>query len=103
LSGLELLAKHKIKEGIPLCVEVMGIGRWGLIKRVPQVLDIMESYGGAAKSELPKLKPYYDDLKAKPNPSDKHKERIERMEEVIKKIRSDKSKPKLRSLPKIAA
>lgn len=103
LSGLELLAKHKIKEGIPLCVEVMGIGRWGLIKRVPQVLDIMESYGGAAKSELPKLKPYYDELKAKPNPSDKHKERIEQMEEVIKKIRSDKSKPKLRSLPKIAA
>ena len=63
----------------------------------------MESYGAAAKSELPKLKPYYDQLKSKPNPSDKDKKKLKRFEEVIKKINSDKSKPKLRSLPKLAA
>ena len=103
LSGLELLAKHKIKEGVPLCVEVLGIGRWGLARRTPPVLDILESYGAAAKSELPKLKPYYDQLKSKPNPSDKDKKKLKRFEEVIKKINSDKSKPKLRSLPKLAA
>ena len=98
LSGLELLAKHKIEEGIPLCMEVMGVGRWGLGKRVPPCLDMLESYGSAAKSELPKLKPYYDQMKSKPNPSDKDRQRIKRIEEVIKKIKSDKTKQKLRSL-----
>ena len=102
LSGLELLAKHKIEEGIPLCMEVMGVGRWGLGKRVPPCLDMLESYGSAAKSELPKLKPYYDQMKSKPNPSDKDRQRIKRIEEVIKKIKSDKTKQKLRSL-KLAA
>ncbi len=99
LSGLELLAKHRIKEGIPLCVELIGMGRWGLSKRVPTCLKALEAYGGAAKSEIPNLKTYHEYLTTKDRQSDKDKEMIKRIDQLIKKIKADKSNPKLRSLP----
>ncbi|MEY3897145.1 MAG: hypothetical protein RLZZ214_2666, partial [Verrucomicrobiota bacterium] len=33
LSGLKLLAQHRIREGMPLCFEVMGLDRWGKATR----------------------------------------------------------------------
>ena len=103
LSGLELLAKHKIKEGIPLSIDLIEPDRWGWGKRVTPCLNALESYGGAAKSELPKLEPVYKKLTTKKNKTDKDKKWIQHIEQIMKKAKADKSKTKLRSLPKLAA
>ena len=100
LSGLQLLAKHRIKEGIPLCSELIGVGRWGLAKRIPKCLDALEVYAGAAKSEVAELEALYKELASKPKKSEKNLKLLERIERLIDTINSDKSKPALRSLPK---
>jgi hypothetical protein len=56
LSGLELLAKHRIREGMALCLDVMDIERWGKANRIEQCLKSLASYGGAAKPLLPRLR-----------------------------------------------
>ena len=55
LRGLELLAKHRIREGLPLCVTVMEPEKWGKKSRITRCLKILRSYGGAARSQLPAL------------------------------------------------
>jgi hypothetical protein len=55
VRGLELLAKYHIAEGIPLCVSLCDPGRWGAGKRIGPCLKALESYGAAAKPELPEL------------------------------------------------
>ncbi|MCB1133930.1 MAG: HEAT repeat domain-containing protein, partial [Verrucomicrobiae bacterium] len=34
LAGVEILAKHRIREGIPLCLDVMEIDKWGKQNRI---------------------------------------------------------------------
>jgi hypothetical protein len=97
LAGLDLLAKHRIKEGMPLCFEVMEIQKWGKAARIPRCLKALASYGGAAKPMLPKLRQLEKDLLA-------HRERrnlqkhIDSVGELIKKIEASKDSPELRSI-----
>ena len=56
LTGLEILAKHHIKEGIPLCMNLIDVERWGLKNRIKRCLDAMRLYGAAAKPNLPALR-----------------------------------------------
>lgn len=64
LAGLELFAKHRIREGIPLCIDVMEIEKWGKQARIAKCLQILEKYGAAAKTELPRLRQLEKDLVA---------------------------------------
>ena len=64
LSGLEVLAKHRIKEGLPLCLDVMEINEWGKAARIKRCLNALEKYGVAAKPLLPKIKQLEEDLKS---------------------------------------
>jgi len=66
LAGLELFAKHRIREGIPLCIEVMEIEKWGKQGRIAKCLQILGSYGAAAKTELPRLRQLEKDLTTRP-------------------------------------
>lgn len=97
LSGLDILAKHRIKEGMALCFEVMEIQKWGKAARIPRCLKALASYGGAAKPVLPKLKKLKKDLLA-------HREKrnlqgiINTVGQLIKQIETSKNSPKLRSL-----
>ena len=40
LEGLALLAKHHIREGMPLCLDVMEIHKWGKKSRIDQAVSI---------------------------------------------------------------
>jgi hypothetical protein len=62
LSGLELLAHHRIREGMALCLDVMDIERWGKKNRITSCLKTLASYGGAAKPLLPRLRQLEKDL-----------------------------------------
>jgi hypothetical protein len=55
-SGLEILAQHRIAEGLPLCIDLIEPERWGLDGRIDRCLAALKVYGGAAKSELPRLR-----------------------------------------------
>ena len=97
LSGLELFAKHRIREGIPLCIDVIEIDKWGKDKRIPKCFDALEAYGSAAKSELPRLRQLDKDLST-------HKEAknlvpfVERTQALIKKLESTTETIELRSI-----
>jgi hypothetical protein len=64
LSGLELLARHRIQEGMPLCLQIMDIHRWGKNARITRCLKILEMYGAAAKPVLPQIRQLEKDLLA---------------------------------------
>ncbi|MBT8044566.1 MAG: acetylesterase, partial [Verrucomicrobiae bacterium] len=97
LAGLKLLAKHKIQEGIPLCLDVMQIHKWGKKNRITGCLDALDSYGAAAKPMIPELKKLVTELK-------KHREQammkpfIERIQKKITELENTDAQVELRSL-----
>jgi hypothetical protein len=97
LSGLELLAKHKIREGLPLIIEVMDIENWGKAGRIPRCLDAIETYGAAAKSILPDLRQLEQDLTRHPEAKNL-KVHAERLRSIIAKIENSTETVELRSL-----
>lgn len=64
-AGLEILVKDRFKEAIPLCAEyVRNMKQHGSQERIYRIMDMLKSYGAAAKSELPKLyeaRKYYEE------------------------------------------
>ncbi len=56
LAGLDLVSRLHIREGMPLCVSVMELNRWGVGKRVPKCLEYLGRYGTHAKEVLPQLR-----------------------------------------------
>jgi hypothetical protein len=98
LSGLEILAKHKIKEGLPLCIELIEPDRWGSGNRVPKCLKSLQAYGSAAKPLLPKLKPLQAKLESKKRKNEKDKQQLKLLNETLRIIKSSNDVPELRSL-----
>lgn len=64
VAGLNLFAKHRIKEGMELCFVVMEFDQWGKGNRVPKCLRALASYGAAAKPMLPRLRQLEKDMPA---------------------------------------
>ena len=55
--GMEILSSHRLKEGIPVIASYIGsMKQHGSQKRIYRVMDMLKSYGAAAKSELKTLK-----------------------------------------------
>ncbi len=97
MSGLEILAKHRIEEGLPLCVSMIDPGRWGLNNRIHRCLASLRLYGGAARSLIPELRRLEEELKAKRwKPA-----AIEALgiRGLIREIEMDANPPALRPLP----
>ena len=98
LSGLEVLAKHHIREGLPLCIALIDPGRWGMKNRIKRCLDALRLYGGAARPEIPRLRRLEEELA----------ERGWKPEEIraldlpglIRGIEGDEDPPALRLLPR---
>jgi hypothetical protein len=55
LAGLDLLSRLHIREGMPLCLSVIEINRWGKGNRLPKCLECLSRYGSHAKAFLPQL------------------------------------------------
>ena len=97
LSGVELLARHKIREGMPLCIQVMEIQKWGKKDRITKCLKTLETYGAAAKSVLPELRQLENDLRS-------HSEArmlepmVKQVQTLIKKVENASGKVELRSI-----
>jgi hypothetical protein len=63
LSGLEILAKHQITEGLPECINLIAPERWGAANRINRCLAVLRLYGEAAQSELPRITSLEEDLR----------------------------------------
>ncbi len=53
--GLNLMARLRIEEGVPLCFETFDSNRWGSGTRLPHRFLTLKEYAGAAKPFLPRL------------------------------------------------
>jgi hypothetical protein len=97
LAGLDLLARHRIREGIPLCLDILEIDRWGKQERLKRSLATLETYGAAARPMLPRLQQLEKDLLA-------HREAktlqalIAQVRELTRKIEGATGTVELRSL-----
>jgi hypothetical protein len=97
LEGLKLLARFRIREGMPLCIDIMEIEKWGKRHRITSCLNILAQYGGAAKPVLPKLRDLGTRLR-------KHweakglKPQIDLVDKIIADIEAATDAPELRSM-----
>jgi len=97
LRGIAILAKHRIREGMPLCIQIMEIDKWGKKSRIAQCLKILGTYGAAAKPVLSQLRQLEKDLLA-------HREArmlkpvIEQAQALIKEIENATGTVELRSM-----
>ena len=100
LSGLEILARHRIEEGMSLCLDIMDIDRWGKRNRITKCLGILQTFGGAAQSMLPRLAEVEKQLLA-------HQEsrglqpQIDLVRQTMAAIKTDTHPPVLRSLKSV--
>ncbi len=99
LQGLKLLAKHRVAEGMPLCLDVMDIDRWGKRYRISECLKILQSYGGAAKPLVPRLRELEKQLQNHPEARGLQPQ-IDLVRETIAAIEADDNPPALRQPPK---
>jgi hypothetical protein len=97
LSGLEILAKHRLEEGVSLCLDIMGIDRWGKKNRISKCLNTLQLYGGAAKPMLPRLAQLEKQLRAHKE-SKSLQQQIDLVSQTKTLIESDEHPPTLRSL-----
>ncbi|MHC4409429.1 MAG: DUF6288 domain-containing protein, partial [Planctomycetota bacterium] len=98
VSGLEILAKHRIEEGLPLCVSLIEPGRWGLKNRIKRCLGALRLYGAAARSEIPRLRRLETELATK-----RWKPEAIRalgIQALIREIETDERTSELRPLPR---
>ncbi len=96
LTGLAVLARHRIAEGLPACLDLVDPDRWGMRSRVRPCLDALRVYGGAARSELPRLERLPEVLAARRwSP-----EEIDALgiPALVAAIRADEDPPVLRSI-----
>jgi len=97
LSGIELLAKYRIREGMPLCLRIMEINKWGKKHRIAKCLKTLETYGAAARAVLPQLRRLEKDLSAH-REARMLKPSIEQTRKLIRKIENATGTVELRSI-----
>ncbi|MDA7629740.1 DUF6288 domain-containing protein [Akkermansiaceae bacterium] len=97
IAGVDLLAKHRIREGLPLTIEAMAIDKWGKGGRIPQCLRIFEKYGAGAKPFLPRLRQLEKEFETY-NGKGGFQKYIDQLQGVIKKIESSPGTIELRSI-----
>jgi len=97
LAGVELFSRHRIREGIPLCLDVMDIDKWGKKDRISRCLAALEGYGAAAKPVIPRLRALETDL-SKHREAKSLKPQIERVQAIITSLENATETVKLRSV-----
>ena len=97
LAGLKVLARHRIREGMPLCLELLDIERWNKKDRIRTCLEALGEYGAAAKPMLPALRQLEKDLLAHPEARGLN-EQVEQVRTLIRKLGNTTGTVELRSL-----
>ena len=100
-AGIQLLAKHHIKEGMRLCVAyARNQNPWGSQDRIGRILAPLKSYGAAAREVLPELKELATFCKDERDfPADLKKKKVAAVEAAIAAVEvAATHQPELRSI-----
>ena len=99
-AGLQLLAKHHIKEGMRACIEyAKNQNPWASEDRMGRILAALKLYGARAKEVLPDLRELATFCKNERDfPDDCKKKKTAAVEEAIKVIEAATDLPELRSI-----
>jgi hypothetical protein len=97
LKGCEILAKHRIRDGMELTLQLFDLDRWGKGPRLKRCFEILASYGPAAKPIVPKLREVEQQLLIH-SESKSLKPRIEQLQSLIRSIESSSDLIELREM-----
>jgi hypothetical protein len=97
LAGIDLLAKHRIREGVALSLDIIEIERWNKRDRISRCLKTLDQYGSAAKPMLPRLRQLEKDLLAHWEAKGLQPQ-IDQLRALIKKIESATDTVELHSI-----
>lgn len=102
VEGLRVLAKHRIKEGIPACVNyTRSQNPWSSQKRTPELMEILLSYGTNAKAVIPQLTEIanYFEKEEKDFPKQLMIQKAQSVRDTIQAIEASTATPELISIP----
>jgi len=97
LAGLDLVSRLHLREGLPLCVSLIELNRWGAGKRLPQCLECLARYGVHAKAVLPQLREMHRYL------ATTERERMQILDKGIAEIEASTAAPALVDLQEFMA
>ena len=100
-AGLDVLAKHRIAEGIPLCLELIELDRWKGEQRLKSYLGILKKYGAEANSQIPALKELAESIETDPKYNrrkDVRAQHVALIEKTINAIQNSKPGTPLRTI-----
>jgi hypothetical protein len=97
IAGLKVFAKHKIKEGIPLCLSFLDLERWNKRSRIEACLEAVADYGPAAKPLLPELRQLEKDLLAHPEAKGLQGQ-VEQVRKIIRDLETTTATVQLRGM-----
>lgn len=108
VAGLSVLAEHRIAEGLPLCVDLIELDRWGSERRLSGCLDALQQYGNSAAPALPKLREFSQSFGEHPKfavlkpelrqHNEKMAKHFRRLQEIIGTLEAADSTEPLRTL-----
>ncbi len=101
MAGLELLSRHRIEEGLELCVDYLkSQKKHGSEKRTDQVLKFLGNYGSHAQQVVPKLEKLvvYFENGEENHPRKNSRAKAQKVREFIEQVKNNESQPELRSL-----
>jgi Family of unknown function (DUF6288)/HEAT repeats len=99
ISGLDILSRRHISEGMHLCVSTVQ-WRWGM--RLKERMDILTRYGKNARVVLPELRKLASDLASREDPQ-KPSEQRQILTKAIAAIEASNEEPKLVTLAEFTA
>jgi HEAT repeat protein len=103
LAGLDLLSRLRIREGMPMCVELMEPSRWGQSHRIPKCVEFLLRYGGNAKALVPQLQQVRGALVQKEPKKGPKSESLTAVEKCLAAIEADANPPPLVNLKDFSA
>ncbi len=101
LAGLNLLAKHHVREGLDAGMQyAKKQNHWGSQKRIPTIMTAIQSYGTHAQAVIPQLEQLADVLeKGEPGfPKPLSLQKAKNVRETIEQIKASSETPPLISL-----
>lgn len=94
LAGLDLLSRLHVREGMPLCLDVIEPARWGEGRRLPRCLEYLTRYGGHARELLPRLRAIREDF-ARRQRGGRPQESLTLLDRAIEAIEASSEMPAL--------
>ncbi|MCX7046916.1 MAG: DUF6288 domain-containing protein [Candidatus Sumerlaeota bacterium] len=99
-AGLDLLARFRIREGMPMCVDIMNEFRWG--RDMQRCIKALAPYSGAAREFVPQIREVRQKMAALDKnwekKDDDRKKDILALDKLIATIEADRKPPALRSM-----